>query len=215
MKWYGNAQVKQFKSYSTKRKVFLHKFLKKNSNKLKTYFYIPPAWTFFLFEKINNKWSKNIFVFSDVYFFSIPFISRNLNIKFYPVNRVIEFYFGSYNALFGKFWKAIRAVFFSFSKIFFRKLKFKGKGHYMYKNKRNTIALKMGYSHLIRLYAFTVYMKFTGKTTIFIFGWSDLKIFTKGLLLRKLKPINIFTGRGIRFSKQIVYRKPGKISAYR
>lgn len=215
IKWYGNAKPVKFKAYSNKKKVLIHKFIKKSSNNFRLYLYIPFLWNFFLTEKIFNNNVKNVFIFCDSYFFSIPIVSKNSNIKFFQTSRTLKFYFKTYNTVLYKSWKMLQDVFFSFSKIFFKKLKFKGKGHYIYKNKRNTIALKMGYSHLIRLYAFTVHMKFTAKTTIFMFGWSLSKLFSKGLLLRKLKPINIFTGRGIRFSKQIVYRKPGKISSYR
>jgi hypothetical protein len=30
-----------------------------------------------------------------------------------------------------------------------------------------------------------------------------------------MRRMNIFTGRGVRFAKQIVYKKTGKVSAYR
>jgi len=30
-----------------------------------------------------------------------------------------------------------------------------------------------------------------------------------------MRPINIFTGRGVRFAKQIIYKKAGKVSSYR
>jgi hypothetical protein len=30
-----------------------------------------------------------------------------------------------------------------------------------------------------------------------------------------MRPINIFTGRGVRFSRQIIYKKVGKVSSYR
>ena len=31
----------------------------------------------------------------------------------------------------------------------------------------------------------------------------------------KIKKLNIYTGRGIRFSKQIIYKKSGKVSSYK
>tara|TARA_B100000795_G_scaffold73607_1_gene52083 strand:- start:7717 stop:7854 length:138 start_codon:yes stop_codon:yes gene_type:complete len=33
--------------------------------------------------------------------------------------------------------------------------------------------------------------------------------------IKALRPINIFTGRGVRFNKQIIYKKTGKVSSYR
>jgi len=37
----------------------------------------------------------------------------------------------------------------------------------------------------------------------------------KTKMFYNIKKINIFTGKGIRFSRQILYRKTGKISSYR
>lgn len=193
----------------------MHKTPRINENKFQTFLYIPPLWDFFLVQKKNKNNFKNIFIFSNTYFVTIPLHSDFSFIKFYSDAKVVSFYFKFYNSSYRYFWNSFKNVFYSFSKIFFKKLKFKGKGYYIYKNIRNTIALQMGYSHIIRLYAFKVHVKFTAKTVIFMFGLNRRNLTTSGFSLKKLKPINIFTGRGIRFSRQIVYRKTGKMSAYR
>lgn len=41
----------------------------------------------------------------------------------------------------------------AFFKVSFKKLKFKGKGYYIYKNARNTIAPQFGYSHRLYIYS--------------------------------------------------------------
>lgn len=106
-------------------------------------------------------------------------------------------------------------LFYSFSKVFFRKLKFKGKGYYIYKNSRNTIALQFGYSHKMNFYSFFIAVKFITKTVILMFGINKKNIDNRSYGLFSIKPVNIFTGRGIRFSRQIIYRKTGKVSSYR
>ena len=105
--------------------------------------------------------------------------------------------------------------FFAFSQVFFCKLTFQGKGYYLYKSIRNTIALRFGYSHRFYLYAYFLSIFFLNKTTILVFGSkkSDLLFFATQLFYAK--PINIFTGRGVRFSRQIIYKKMGKVSLYR
>ena len=35
------------------------------------------------------------------------------------------------------------------------------------------------------------------------------------LRLKSKRPVNIFTGRGVRFAIQIIYKKTGKVSSYR
>lgn len=48
-----------------------------------------------------------------------------------------------------------------------------------------------------------------------MFGVSKSDILLGSSNLKSSKPINIFTGRGVRFSKQIIYKKTGKVSSYR
>jgi ribosomal protein L6P/L9E len=106
-------------------------------------------------------------------------------------------------------------LFYTFTKLFFKKIKFKGKGYYIYKNFRNTIALQFGYSHIKRLYFYFTFVKFLSKTSIILFGLNlkDISLLSKKLY--SVRPINIFTGKGMRFTRQIIYRKTGKISSYR
>lgn len=98
---------------------------------------------------------------------------------------------------------------------FFLKLKFKGKGYYVYKNKRNTITPQFGFSHRNYVYAASLNVKFLSKTKIFLFGLSRVDALKVAYTFKRLKSINIFTGRGVRFAKQVIYRKTGKISSYR
>lgn len=108
-----------------------------------------------------------------------------------------------------------QALIYSLVKPVFIKLKFKGKGYYLYKNYRNTLTPQFGYSHRLYLYSFFTHINFLNKTSLLCFGlsMSDLKQST--FVLKNWRPINIFTGRGVRFSKQIIYKKSGKISSYR
>jgi ribosomal protein L6P/L9E len=94
-------------------------------------------------------------------------------------------------------------------------MRFKGKGYYMYKNLRNTIAPKFGYAHRVYVYGSSTSVKPLSKTKIIIFGLSKHDILTTAYNLKSVKTINIFTGRGIRFARQVVYKKIGKVTAYR
>ena len=102
-----------------------------------------------------------------------------------------------------------------FYKPTFLKIRFKGKGYYMYKTVRNTIAPQMGYAHRVYVYASATSVKFLSKTKILIFGLSKRDIVSVGYQLRQVRPMNMFTGRGVRFARQIVYKKTGKVSTYR
>ena len=75
--------------------------------------------------------------------------------------------------------------------------------------------MQFGYSHKIQLFFFYFNIKFLSKTSIFFFGISARALITSAYMFKQVKPINIFTSKGIRFSKQIIYKKTGKISSYR
>ena len=95
------------------------------------------------------------------------------------------------------------------------KLILKGKGYYIYKNYRNTITHQFGHSHRVFIYAYFVTVRFLSKTVVLLFGSSKRDVFTIGNNVQSSKYLNIFTGRGVRFSKQVIYKKTGKVSAYR
>ena len=154
-------------------------------------------------------------MYSENYFFILPFLNNFLLLKYDSQINCFIFNFFFKNNFYSLFWNYFKLIFYSFSKIFFCKLKFKGKGYYIYKNIRNTLALQFGYSHLLYLYGYFLNIKFLTKTSILLFGINVRDISFLSYSFFKLKPINIFTGKGIRFSKQIVYKKTGKVSSYR
>lgn len=186
-----------------------------NTNFYKFNFHIPSIWELFIIKNNSNTDFLYVYIYSKSYFFLIPFAKKFLLIKFdtYVKSLIIQFFFN--NNFFKLFWSYFKTVFYSFSRIFFKKLKFKGKGYYIFKNYRNTIAMQFGYSHLLHIYSFFVAVKFLSKTSIFMFGINKINVNNRAFALFKLRPINIFTGKGVRFSRQIVYRKTGKISSYR
>jgi len=181
----------------------------------KTLIHVPYSWNIVFIKIKNNNNYVLGYSYSDTYFFFIPLALNLNNFYFDKKTKVILINCLYKNNFFNTYWSSFKNIFFSFSRVFFKKLKFKGKGYYIYKNYRNTIATQFGHSHMSRLYNFNVGLKFISKTMILLYGLSKVDIFLKGKAFYWKKPINIFTGRGVRFSKQIIYKKTGKISSYR
>ena len=77
--------------------------------------------------------------------------------------------------------------------------------------------LRFGHSHLVHqgLPLLSTRAKRKGKAKFLFFGSSQLFLgwFTKSLVA--WRPMNIYHGRGLRLAKQQVFRKAGKVSAYR
>lgn len=222
MQWYGLKRKSFFKNFNNKKSNFKLRLKKSSFVKnprigyklFSNFLYLPSFWNFIILKK-KNKIFHYLYLYSDNYFFILPFLSKFLLMKYdFQVNCLI-FNFFYKNNFYSLFWNYFKLIFYSFSKIFFCKLKFKGKGYYIYKNNRNTLALQFGYSHLLYLYSFFLNIKFLTKTTILLFGINFNDIFFLSNSFYKIKPINIFTGKGIRFSRQIIYKKTGKVSSYR
>lgn len=178
--------------------------------------YIPSDWELiFLSSKRLSRTNILLYLFNDYYYFKIALIKTYLLWVYEPHSHTLV----AHNSITPCFYKMyinrILSLFASFSKLFFLKLKFKGKGYYIYKTYRNTITHQFGHSHRVYIYAHFVTVKFLNKTTVFLFGSSKTDLFTVGYRVQASKYINIFTGRGVRFSKQVLYKKTGKVSSYR
>lgn len=141
---------------------------------------------------------------AQLFFFSADYFSSSISFTLNYRVEAVKMFYQKFNQVMRLFYSPL-----------FLKLKFKGKGYYVYKNKRNTITPQFGFSHRNYVYSSSINVKFLSKTKIFLFGLSKIDILRTAHTFKQLKPINIFTGRGVRFAKQIIYRKTGKISSYR
>ncbi len=222
MKWYGLFN-KSLKLIFNKKSNLIQKQKRSaiqqkhqiNLNYFKTILYIPNFWQLLILKNFSITNYLYIYIYSSYYFFYIPITIQNSIIKYDLQTKSLLIQFLFINNFMQLFFNNFKSIFFSFSKIFFKKLKFKGKGYYIFKNKRNTIAFQLGYSHIVYLYSFFINVKFLSKTSIFMFGLNNINILKKSNEFFNLRKINIFTGKGIRFSRQIIYKKTGKISSYR
>lgn len=178
----------------------------------KLLFHFPNPW------KITVLTTDNInilYLSSCTYFFRFQIPTGFTKVYFDKYTSVLSIENLYPNNYYSIYWKYLTEIFNAINRPYFLKLKFKGKGYYIYKNKRNTITPQFGYAHRIYLYAFYVSVKFLSKTSILVFGFSKRDIYKISHSIKSMRPINIFTGRGVRFSRSIVYKKQGKVSSYR
>lgn len=179
-------------------------------------FQVPASWNFVIATPSADNLAPHIvYAYSSTYFLNFVLKAYRTGIVYDAQTRTIqlESFKSSYNYLW--YLKTLASTFSRFNKPFFLKIKFKGKGYYMYKNRRNTIAPQFGYAHRVYVYSFASSVKFLSKTKVLLFGLSKSDIFNTGHNLYRARPMNIFTGRGVRFAKQVVYKKTGKVGAYR
>lgn len=174
----------------------------------------PFGWSLVLLK--NDKTPTiNAFIASSTYVVNLPLPNTSAYVSFDPNTNILKLHTLYVNNNYRMFWGMLKAVTKSFYSPAFLKIKFKGKGYYIYKNKRNTITPQFGYAHRLYLYSYFVSVKFLSKTSILVFGFTHQDLVKVGLGIKAMRPINIFTGRGVRFSRQIIYKKVGKVSSYR
>lgn len=176
--------------------------------------YVPPSWSsLVIFSKSQN--ATIFYLASDTYYVRFAMKSSYSNFYFNNWSNVFLFKLLYANYCYSSFFSLFQACAKLFYSPSFKKLKFKGKGYYLYKGDRNTIAPQFGYSHRLYVYSYFTHLKFLGKTTVLFFGFSMHDLLSASLRLKSLRTINIFTSRGVRFARQLLYKKQGKVSSYR
>lgn len=105
--------------------------------------------------------------------------------------------------------------FYSFNFFFFRKFKFIGKG-YKIKKAKNKKSFKMffGYSHKIFLVYGGLQLRKLTKYKLFLITNTRLKEKITSPIIQHIRKLNLFTKRGLRATRQIVFKRPGKKSTY-
>lgn len=223
MLWYGQNSInynklnKNYLYFKINLRYSIHNLkytldYKFNKNLFKINLIIPNNWYFIKFIKLNTN-INYLFLFNNLYYFYIFNISKN-KVVYLNLLDIISFEIKYFNIYFKNYWKEVNKIFLSFNKIFYKRIKFQGKTYRLYKSWRNTIVYQFGYSHRIYLYCYLFSLKFLSKFSILLFGINWKIINFKAYKLIKWKYLNIFTGRGLRFSKQIIYKKEGKVSSY-
>jgi ribosomal protein L6P/L9E len=225
MLWYGRGAKTTYKKTYKKRLQRYHLMVRrlafsieKNTNlgHKVYYFHIPANWHVVALQMKLLIHNPNIFYLtSTTYFFKVIVPSHQLKWWYDLQTNTILFSIPKSSNFFNMYWKLLQALLYSFNNFYFLKLKFKGKGYYLYKNIRNTITPQFGHSHRIYIYSFAITVKFLSKTSVMFFGLSKKDVLKTGYQLRKSRSVNLFTGRGVRFNRQILYRKTGKVSTHR
>jgi hypothetical protein len=184
-----------------------------NNNLKKYLLFMPANWAFFLLKSANNTYVLKLYC--RYYFFNIPLLGLQSLITFNTSTNVIFFIYYGENLAFTMWIKKIIELLTAFNRYFFIKIRFSGKGYYIYKNQRNTVTPQFNYSHRIYLYNFNTKVYFLSKTKLILYGLTKKDVIYNSMKVKQKRSVNIFTSRGVRFAKQILYKKLGKVSTYR
>lgn len=180
----------------------------------KFYLYLPNTWKYcFLKSQVN--FPNLLYLYTPVYFFKFVLPSKSFICQRSINLNTIEIFVPVWVNYFTLYLFFCKNILYSFTLLFFTKIKFTGKGYRVFVGSRQTVNFQFGYSHKNYQYLFSLSLKFKNKYFLIIYGMNFFNFNRSIHLFKSIKPINIFTGRGIRFIQDIIYKKPGKISSYR
>jgi ribosomal protein L6P/L9E len=154
---------------------------------------------------------------------------NNIYIYIYNTNIFLLLNFSNYTIYFNKFLNIIKIknkrlskkihnkkflnnFLFTWDNFFFSKIYFLGKGFKLKKINKN-IYFNFNYSHIKLLISQNVLIKKIQKTKLLIFSKNLSNVKALSLKIKNIKGLNPYTKRGLRGSKQIVYKKKNKSNA--
>ena len=162
--------------------------------------YLPKNLNFIL---INNSYT---YIYNEYYFIGI----NTFYLNFYYNNFLKTINIKKKNILHIKYNKNFFNIFlFSWDNFFFSKIYFIGKG-FKLKKLKNNIHLNFNYSHINILINQKTIIKKIQKNKLLIFGKNFLKFKKSINYILNIKNLNKYTKRGLRQTKQIVYKKKSK-----
>lgn len=156
--------------------------------------------------KINN-----IYIYNNIYYFSITlkqnklFINRNTN-----TIKILDFKFNSLNELLNY---ELKNFLFSWDNIYFNKIKFTGKG-FKFKKKENNLFLFFNRAHKCFFIGTNIILIRLSKNKVILLKNNIKHLIYDSNLIRNIRSNNIFTKRGLRFSRQIILKKRGKTATH-
>lgn len=161
---------------------------------------------------IRNKVTKHnyIYFYNEYYYFSINFTNTNLFINKNTNNIKIEnITFNDKNMLLNN---ELNLFLFSWDNLFFNKIKFTGKG-FKLKKKTNNLFLFFNRAHKCFFIGNNVILVRLSKNKIMLLKNNFNNLIHDSKLIRGIRSNNIFTKRGLRFSRQILLKKKGKTAS--
>jgi ribosomal protein L6P/L9E len=171
-----------------------------------------------IFEKSIKIWRRSNFYLIHVNNESNSFklvSERGGYIHYDTTTQHIIFYYKDLNTYCNLISKLLNNFLFNFKRLWHVKIKFTGKGFKIKrKKKKKSIKFYFYYSHVNVIMLRCSKLRHRKKNRMIIKTWNKNNI---GVTLRKIlkiKKLNIFTKRGLRCSKQIIFKKTGKKSNY-
>lgn len=170
--------------------------------------FIPYTIEFFLIQ--NNK--NNILYLNSENLYAAITIKHN-NILINESTNTIRLLNNNTDNLNGLFNNDFNKFLFSWDNYFYNKVKFTGKG-FKFKKKETNLFLFFNRAHKCFFIGNNIILIRLSKNKVILLKNNINHIIYDSNLIRKIRANNIFTKRGLRFSRQIILKKRGKTATH-
>lgn len=158
----------------------------------------------------NNKDIKSIYIYNDDYYFCFNSINNNIFIDKNSNTIRVKSITNDKNKLFSF---EFNSFLISWDSIFFKKIRFTGKG-FKFKKKVANLFLFFNRAHKCFFIGNNIILKRLSKNKIILLKNNYKHLTHDSIIIRKIRSINIFTKRGLRLSRQLVLKKKGKTASH-
>nr|YP_740729.1 Ymf60 [Tetrahymena malaccensis]ABI51638.1 Ymf60 [Tetrahymena malaccensis] len=176
----------------------------------KNILFIPYNINYIYIEEKKNL-NKFLYLYNDNYFFSIN-INYKQNIKINQDTNTVIIENRNFNNKLNLFNHEFDKFLYSWDNFFFNKIKFTGKG-FKWKKKETNLFLFFNRAHKCFFIGNNIILKRLSKSKIIILKNNYKHLIHDSILIRVIRSNNIFTKRGLRFSRQIILKKKGKTAS--
>lgn len=175
----------------------------------KNILFIPYNINYLYIEK--NNMNKFLYLYNNDYFFSITF-SKNQAIIINEDSNTITIDNRDFNNKLNLSNHEFDKFLYSWDNFFFNKIKFTGKG-FKWKKKNTNLFLFFNRAHKCFFIGNNIILKRLSKSKIILLKNNYNHLIHDSILIKTIRSNNIFTKRGLRFSRQIVLKKKGKTAS--
>ena len=177
--------------------------------------YIPTSFNIITYKKKNRNNVLTIILYNNNFSLSIVDYNKNIKIDLESYNLV---FFKKLTQRKGKYiyaFNSLNKFLKTFEIYFFIKIKFKGKGFKIKFNKKlKLIKFYFGRSHMTFYKLKKTKLKKVTKYKFVLKSLNLSKLKKNASNITYVKPVNLYTQRGIRVSRQIMSKRKGKKSSY-
>lgn len=176
------------------------------SNFYTTHISILPTFSFLILKNTLKPRFYHIYMYNDFFFYKLDsfandvgmFVDRETNTVIYQHKQKKE-----YNV---KFKNIFKNFLFTLDNYYFEKIRFAGKGYrVVLKKKKKRMKFKFGHSHKKMIFFKNIHLKKYHKYKFILYNNNKKTVTNTALLVCAVKPTNLYTKRGIRRSRQILF----------